>query len=615
MTRLKKRVDASPLFRAAGISKDVKVDMPDHAIDNDLVGKIKRGWAYGAFLAFREYRKRYGKPSSFATIGTGVGIDAIGACEILQPEKLIITDIHPEIPSLAKQNLKNNGSCADAIALTGDLCHPLVENNLQVDLLYANLPNVPSEEPVLVGRRSATYFQGKIHCPDVFEHHLLSHQYSFLRQAKSALEKGGAVISAIGGRLPYEILTDLFAKAGYAMQELVSTFKYQTEPEDVLSGYAKAEKQYGTEFDFYHYPEAQEKWLQFGAARLTGAEIKEDLRQHRVSATEAWGLYRTGKQRSFGIVAHYLCGREKAKAFSIPDCIGNTPLIELNYPEFVCPVCIKLESLNPGGSMKDRVALHMIREAEKQGFLKPGGTIIEASSGNQGAAIAMIGAACGYKVIITASEKISKEKLDVLKAYGADVRICKITPTLEHPDSYYTLAKKLAEEIQGAHWLNQYHSPLNPEAHYLTTGPEIWKQTEGRLTHFFAAAGSTGTICGVGKFLKEKSSDVKIIAIDAATSFFSSQTPKPYKTEGLGIDYRPEFLDESVIDEVITATDEQAFSNARRLAREKGLLVGGSSGAVLHALFVYAPRFKPDDFVVVLFADSGRNYLSKIFCE
>jgi cystathionine beta-synthase len=318
-----------------------------------------------------------------------------------------------------------------------------------------------------------------------------------------------------------------------------------------------------------------------------------------------------------------LCGTRKEERTGAPavkrfesvlDCIGRTPIVRLNYP-FTCPVYAKLEMLGVGGSMKDRVALHMIEVAEKAGLLKRGGTIIEASSGNQGAALAMIGAAKGYRVIITASEKISEEKLRTLRAFGAEVRLCPVVPALEDPRGYYMAAKQLSEAIPGAYWPNQYHNPLNPEAHYLTTAPEIWEQTKGRLTYFFAAAGSSGTICGVGRFLKEKGRDIKVIAVDAATSVFSASrlgtTPAPYKTEGLGIDYLPAFLDRSVIDDFLVATDDEALSNAQRLAREQGILSGISSGAVLHALFQYQERFTPDDFVIALFADSGKQYLSK----
>ena len=206
-----------------------------------------------------------------------------------------------------------------------------------------------------------------------------------------------------------------------------------------------------------------------------------------------------------------------------------------------------------------------------------------------------------------------KEKLKTLKAFGAEVKIYKSTKNLEDPESYYMQAKYLAMNIPGAYWPNQYHNPDNLKTHYDWSGLEIWKQTTGKITHFFAATGSTGTIMGVGKYLKEKNKDIKIIAIDAINSSFSNKNQRPYKAEGIGIDYMPDFLDTNLIDEFITATDEQAFSNCKKLAKEQGILAGGSSGAVLHGLLQYVDKFKKDDFVVALLADSGKAYLSKIF--
>jgi cystathionine beta-synthase len=429
--------------------------------------------------------------------------------------------------------------------------------------------------------------------------------------------------------VPDHAIRELFESAGYHSNELVTIFKYQTETHEVLRGYADAER-CGVEFDFYTGTGANEIWERVRSVGLGGEELKCALKRYRKSATEALRLFESGSFRTFGIVAQMLCGTRKPeaekKAGIVPDiradasvlsCIGNTPLVHIRNKGFPCPVYLKLEMLNPGGSMKDRVALHMVEIAEREGLLKPGGTIVEASSGNQGAALAMIGAAKGYRVIIAASEKISEEKHRTLRALGAEVRVYPAVASLEDPDGYYMAAKRLSDEIPGAYWPNQYHNPLNPEAHYLTTGPEVWEQSEGRLTHFFAAAGSSGTVCGVGRFLKEKARDagreIKIIAVDAATSSFSSVNPKPYKAEGLGIDYLPAFLDRSVIDEFMVATDDEAFSNARRLAREQGVLAGGSGGAVMHSLFQYAPRLVPDDFVVALLADSGKQYLGKIF--
>jgi len=293
------------------------------------------------------------------------------------------------------------------------------------------------------------------------------------------------------------------------------------------------------------------------------------------------------------------------------DLIGLTPLVKLKG-EFACPIYAKLEMFNPGGSAKDRSALKMVESAERAGLLKPGATIVEASSGNQGIALAMIGAVKGYKVIITVSAKISKEKTKTLQAYGARVVRCK---NAAHNDAqgYYMTAKKIAQHIKGAYFPDQYNNQLNPLAHEQWTGPEVWKQTKGKITHFFAAAGTMGTVMGVGRYLKNKNPKIKIIAVDAANSAFSNSSPKPYKVEGLGVDSVPDFYDNSIIDEVIAIKDEQAFASCRKLAKKQGLLVGGSSGAVFAALEKYKLRFKKNDFVVGLFVDSGKPYLDKIF--
>lgn len=294
---------------------------------------------------------------------------------------------------------------------------------------------------------------------------------------------------------------------------------------------------------------------------------------------------------------------------NILESIGNTLLIDVNLSKNA-RVLAKLEYLNPGGSVKDRSALYMIKEAEKKGLLKPKGTIIEASSGNQGIALAMIGAAKGYKVIITASEKISKEKLDTMKAYGAKVILCASTKFIDDPKSYHSKAKQLNKKIKNSFMPNQYFNESNPKSHYKILGPEIWKQTNGNITHFFAAAGTTGTISGVGKFLKEKNPNIKVIAVDTATSFHETHgNPKPYKLEGIGIDFETPCLDEKVIDEFIGVTDKQAINMMKILARKHGLIVGPSSGAVAYAVNNY--KFKKGDTAVVIFADSGRAYLSK----
>ena len=297
---------------------------------------------------------------------------------------------------------------------------------------------------------------------------------------------------------------------------------------------------------------------------------------------------------------------------SLLGCIGNTPIARLNFD--VKPVLLaKLEYLNPGGSIKDRAALFMIEEAERRGLLKPGGTIIEASSGNQGIALAMIGAIKGYDVIITVPDRTSSEKIATLQAYGAKIYVCPDTDSLEDPEGYHTKAEELCHKIPGAFMPNQYYNMANLRAHYLTTGPEIWKQTEGRVTHCFIAMGSCGTISGIGRYLKEKNPAIKIIGIDAATSKLSSPNcPKAYKTEGIGVDVISDILDRSVIDEVIPIIDQDAFDMTRKLAK-RGLLVGLSSGAVMYVALKYAKKLTKDDVIIVIFADSGRAYLSKVF--
>lgn len=292
--------------------------------------------------------------------------------------------------------------------------------------------------------------------------------------------------------------------------------------------------------------------------------------------------------------------------------IGNTPLAKIDL-KTKATILAKLEFLNPGGSIKDRAALFMLQEAERRGALLPGGTIIEASSGNQGIALAMLGALKGYKVIITVPDRTSSEKIGTLQAYGAKVFVCPETDDLNDPNGYHAKAEELHRSIENSYMPNQYYNVENPRAHYLTTGPEIWQQTEGKLTHCFMGMGSCGTISGVAKYLKEQNSNIKIIGIDAATSKLSMPTcPKAYKVEGIGVDVITDTLNREVIDEIIPVQDEAAFSQTRELAK-KGYLVGISSGAVVHGVLQYAHKLSADDIVVIIFADSGRAYLSKVF--
>ena len=291
--------------------------------------------------------------------------------------------------------------------------------------------------------------------------------------------------------------------------------------------------------------------------------------------------------------------------------IGNTPLIKVPF-DTLGNVYAKLEYLNPGGSLKDRTALYMVEQAEKNGILKPGGTIIEASSGNQGISLAMIGAAKGYKVIITTTTKFSAEKLQTIKAYGAEIVMCEPTSFLEDPNSYHSIAVRLHKETPNSFMPNQYFNPVNAQAHYAMTGPEIWNQTQGAITHFFAAAGTGGTITGVGKYLKEQNPSIKIIALDAKNSYHSTcGNPKPYKIEGMGIDFDSGAIDYAVIDDMMPVTDEDALAMLKILARKYGLLVGMASGAVAWGAQQYCSQLKKNDLAVMFFGDSGRAYLSK----
>ncbi len=293
--------------------------------------------------------------------------------------------------------------------------------------------------------------------------------------------------------------------------------------------------------------------------------------------------------------------------------IGDTPLVKVNF-ETPANIYAKLEYLNPGGSVKDRSALFMIEEAEQNGTLKPGGTIIDASSGNQGIAVAMIGAIKGYKVIITVSEKISKEKMDTLRAYGAQIVICPATDLVTDYDSYHSQAVRIQQSTPNSFMPNQYYNLSNAKAHYTLLGPEIWRQTNGKITHFFAAAGTGGTVSGAGKYLKEQNPNIKVLAVDSINSFRSTNgNPKPYKLEGIGVDFDSAVLNKSIIDEFLPVDDDSSIDMLKNLACKHGLLVGPSSGAVARAVNQYAKTMAPGDLGVMIFGDSGRAYLTKNF--
>ena len=300
---------------------------------------------------------------------------------------------------------------------------------------------------------------------------------------------------------------------------------------------------------------------------------------------------------------------------SLLDIVGNTPLVRLSRvgAGLRCQFLGKLEMLNPGGSVKDRIGIRMIEAAESKGLLGPGGTIVEPTSGNTGVGLAIAAARKGYRCIFTMPDKMSQEKILLLRAYGADVVIAPTAVPPESPESYYRVADRLTEEIPGAFQPNQYFNQENPRAHYETTGPELWTQTQGRITHFVAGVGTGGTITGTGRYLKEKNPDITIVGADPEGSLYTGSEARPYLVEGIGEDFIPETLDSDIIDRWITVSDRDSFVTARRLTREEGLLVGGSCGTAVHAALQVAADLGPDDAVVVILPDSGKAYLSKVY--
>ena len=311
-------------------------------------------------------------------------------------------------------------------------------------------------------------------------------------------------------------------------------------------------------------------------------------------------------------------------AESIIDTIGNTPLVKLNKitQEIQSLVLAKVESFNPGNSVKDRMALKMIEDAEKDGRLKPGGTIVEGTSGNTGMGLALTAIVKGYKLICVSTDKQSKEKFDVLKAVGAKVIVCPTNVSPEDPDSYYSVSKRIAEKTPNSWYVNQYDNPSNTLAHYETTGPEIWDQTDGKITDFVVGVGTGGTISGVGKFLKEKNSKIRIWGIDTygsvfkkyhETGIFDKNEIYPYVTEGIGEDILPENVDFSVIDHFEKVTDKDAAIYTRKLAKLEGIFAGNSCGAAIKGVLQLKENFKKNNIVVVLLHDSGSRYIGKIY--
>ena len=311
-------------------------------------------------------------------------------------------------------------------------------------------------------------------------------------------------------------------------------------------------------------------------------------------------------------------------AKNILETIGNTPLVKLNkvIEGIDALVLAKVETFNPGNSVKDRMALKMVEDAEADGRLKPGGTIIEGTSGNTGMGLALAAIVKGYKCVFVMADKQSKEKVDILQAVGAEVVVCPTDVESTDPRSYYSVSKRLADETPNAWYVNQYDNPSNALAHYEQTGPEIWEQTEGKITHFVVGVGTGGTISGVGKYLKEQNPDIKIWGIDTygsvfkkyhETGIFDKNEIYPYITEGIGEDILPENVDFSIIDGFTKVTDKDAAIYTRRIAKEEGIFVGNSAGSAVKGLLQLKEHFSKDDVVVVLFHDHGTRYIGKMF--
>jgi cystathionine beta-synthase len=301
---------------------------------------------------------------------------------------------------------------------------------------------------------------------------------------------------------------------------------------------------------------------------------------------------------------------------SVLELIGETPVVRLSRfePELRTPLVAKVEFMNPGGSIKDRPALAMIEAAEREGKLKPGGTIIEPTSGNTGLGLAMAAALRGYRVIAVMPDKMSREKIDTLRAFGAEVVVCPTAVEPESPQSYYRVADRLTEEIDGAFQPNQYFNQANPKSHYRSTGPELWRQTAGKLTHLVVALGTGGTVTGMGRYLKEQNPAIEIVGADPEGSIYSGGPVHPYRVEGIGEDFWPETFDPELVDRYVTVSDRDSFLAARRLVAREGLFAGGSTGTALVAAVRVARELDdPDALVATIFPDGGRPYVSKVF--
>ncbi len=326
-----------------------------------------------------------------------------------------------------------------------------------------------------------------------------------------------------------------------------------------------------------------------------------------------WGAFRARTDW----IAVLLKGQIMARFDNILKAIGRTPLLRLNNiaKEIESEIYVKAEFLNPGGSVKDRIGLKMIEAAEREGKLKSGGTIIEATAGNTGVGLALVAAVKGYRCIFVMPDKMSQDKINLLKAYGAEVVVTPTSVAPDSPESYNGVADRLAKEIPNAYRPNQFENPNNPLAHYMTTGPEIWEDSDGKIDVFVAGMGTGGTISGTARYLKEKNSDITIVGADPQGSILSGDTPRSYKVEGIGEDFIPKTFNRQVVDEMIRVSDKESFNTARRLAREEGMLVGGSAGTAMTAALKYAGRLEQPKYIVVLLPDTGRNYINRIFSD
>ena len=348
-------------------------------------------------------------------------------------------------------------------------------------------------------------------------------------------------------------------------------------------------------------------------AAADAAPVAQELYRHGLPVV----LYADGAPALEGIPVHPIT--DTGAAMDVADdllaLIGNTPMVRLDRTarNVDCHMVAKLELYNPGFSSKDRPALAMVTSAEADGRLQPGGTIVEPTSGNTGVGLAIVAARRGYSCIFVCPDKVAPDKISQLRAYGAEVIVCPTSVEPDHPDSYYSVSARLAKEVPGAWKPDQYHNPDNPRAQYESTGPEIWRQTAGRITHFVCGVGTGGTISGIGKYLKEQDPSIQVIGADPEGSVYSGGTGRPYLVEGIGEDFWPTTYDPSVVDQVVAVSDAESFATARRVTREEGLLIGGSGGTAIAAALRIAESLPPEAVVVVHIPDSGRGYLSKLY--